>query len=190
MSDAERDPTPKTSRSPSPRRRIYAVRTGLKAGIYEHWHDALDAGFKQKEEYGNACKFVMNDRQKAEEWLNRPQLDENVLESGQTWLKRQTLPVRLMVLSVMTTLYGYIIFKISIFVNESMGCDDFSYPAAIQSFLVSSRFSLNCALLVFTSLSYSYTKYLDLYVVIYSIVRVFFTRLYADLVNLSLPYTH
>merc|ERR1712098_613597 len=87
--------------------KLYAVRGGLKAGIYDSWSDAIDAGFKHKQGYGNACCFPPDEREKAELWIQRVPLVEGVVGMGQSWLKERPLAVRLIVLSLVATIYGF-----------------------------------------------------------------------------------
>jgi len=110
--------------------KLYAIRGGLGHGVYENFSDALDAGWYQKQPYGNACTFSQDERTKAEVWINnRRPFPENRAGLFAKDMRQQHIFVRILALCIITTIFMLVLNKIAYFVQDKLDC--LHYPSSI-----------------------------------------------------------
>ena len=102
---------------------LYAVRGGEGHGLYDTYADALDAGWLQRQGYGNAVKFPARQREFAEQWLARSPLPNGRAASVQTWIQKQHFLVRLTLTSLIATISLAGLFHMLVYLDSYIGCD-------------------------------------------------------------------
>ena len=115
---------------PAREEKVYAIRGGVGHGVYDSFSDALDAGWYQKQPYGNACAFSAEERTKAEIWIEtRKPFPENKAGLFAKEMRQQHIFVRILALGIVTTIFMLVIVKISYWVHDTLDCRN--YPANI-----------------------------------------------------------
>jgi len=86
---------------------LYAIRGGPKAGVYDRWHKALDAGIKYKMGVGNGVSFKPSERDEAEVWVKdlsnlQPEAKAAQLQKA---IKEQHVLIRMLVVVIIATVF-------------------------------------------------------------------------------------
>ena len=101
---------------------IYVVRGGHGHGIYNTWAEALNAGWYQKQAFGNCCKFLSTEREEAEAFLKHEAFPEGRAGTFAKDMRQQHIFVRVFALAVVTTAFGFAIVKIAYMVHDKLEC--------------------------------------------------------------------
>ena len=104
---------------------LYAVRGGARHGLYTEWWKALDAGWYQKQAFGNCCKFSAGEREQAEAFLNNRPFAEGRAGAFATNMRQQHIFIRLFALAVVTTIMCAFIVKLAYFTHDTLDCRNF-----------------------------------------------------------------
>lgn len=114
---------------------LYAVRGGKGHGIYEYWWDALDAGWKDRQIYGNACKFPGELRHLAEAWLERPALPNGRADQASQWFSNKNKFVKLVFGFTAVTLLCLFIYKSMMISYTYFDCDTYTSTSVCAGIL-------------------------------------------------------
>ena len=112
--------------------KLYAIRGGHGHGVYEKFYEAIDAGWYQKQPYGNAAAFSLEEREEAHAWIDgRTPFPEGQLNAMKSKVKEQHIFVRIMLLSIFTTLMSSIIVKAAYLLHDNMDCKHFPASGSV-----------------------------------------------------------
>ena len=106
--------------------KLYAIRGGQGHGVYDKFYKAIDAGWYQKQPYGNAATFSEEEEDEARAWIDRrepfPEGRLRLLESN---LKQQHIFVKLLMLTFITTIFAVYLTRLAYFAHDKMDCPKF-----------------------------------------------------------------
>ena len=101
---------------------LYVVRGGAGHGIHKTWAAALNAGWYQKQAFGNCCKFSSSEMKDAEDFLAHEMFPEGRAGAFAKDMRQQHILVRVFALGVITTIFGLIIVKLAYIVHDKLDC--------------------------------------------------------------------
>ena len=84
---------------------LYVVRGGAGHGIHKTWAAALNAGWYQKQAFGNCCKFSSSEMKDAEDFLAHEMFPEGRAGAFAKDMRQQHILVRVFALGVITTIF-------------------------------------------------------------------------------------
>ena len=96
---------------------LYVVRGGAGHGIHKTWAAALNAGWYQKQAFGNCCKFPSDEMVEAQAFLDHQPFPEGRAGVFARDMRQQHIFVRLCALGVVTTIFCGIIVKLAYIVS-------------------------------------------------------------------------
>jgi hypothetical protein len=104
--------------------KVYAVSGGPRQGVYTSWPQAVDAGFNQKQGYGNAVSFDGPEAAAdAQQWVDgRKPYPEGTANQWRHGVKQQPFLVRLFVMVVLMTAFAATIAFIARRAEQYLGC--------------------------------------------------------------------
>ncbi len=100
----------------------YAVRNGTMTGVYEHWFQAVQAGFRQQEGYGNAVKC--DTREQAEEFIKMKPFSSSPVGSVNGYIAKQHFLVRMMIFTISMNVLCFGAYKLALKAEVELGCND------------------------------------------------------------------
>ena len=113
--------------------KLYALRGGRGHGIYEKFYEAIDAGWYQKQPYGNAASFSQEERDEANAWIGGrepfPEGRLRLLERSK--IKEQHIFVKLLLLTFISTIFALALTKTAYFAHGKMECPNFSASGSV-----------------------------------------------------------
>ena len=101
---------------------VYAVRGGAGHGLHTTWSAALNAGWYQKQAFGNCCKFSSSEMAEAQAFLDYQPFPEGRAGVFAQGMRQQHIFVRLCALAVVTTIFCGIIVKLAYTVHDKLEC--------------------------------------------------------------------
>ena len=101
---------------------LYVVRGGAGHGIHKTFAAALNAGWYQKQAFGNCCKFSSSEMKDAEDFLAHEMFPEGRAGAFAKDMRQQHILVRVFALGVITTIFGLIIVKLAYIVHDKLDC--------------------------------------------------------------------
>ena len=104
---------------------LYVVRGGAGHGIHKTWAAALNAGWYQKQAFGNCCKFSSSEMKDAEDFLAHEMFPEGRAGAFATNMRQQHIFIRLFALAVVTTIMCAFIVKLAYFTHDTLDCRNF-----------------------------------------------------------------
>ena len=113
--------------------KLYAIRGGQGHGAYEKLYDeAIDAGWYQKQPYGIAASFSQEEQEEAHAWKGgRTPFPEGHLNALKSKIKEQHIFVRIVFLTIFTTVMAMTITWAAYLMHEKLECKNF--PASSSS---------------------------------------------------------
>jgi len=139
---------------------LYAIRGGPKAGVYDRWHKALDAGIKFKMGVGNGVSFKPSERKEAEEWVKDLTNMQPEAKSAQLQkvIKEQHILIRLLIVMIIFTVVFFIVHFLVECIGQWYGCSEKimkTHPVCIGNMkidLFMSEYAASLQTLVFTEM--------------------------------------
>ena len=106
--------------------KLYAIRGGHGHGVYDKFCKAIDAGWYQKQPYGNAVTFSEEEQDEARAWIDgREPFPEGRLRSLESNVKEIHIFVKLLLLTLITTIFAVYLTELAYFVHDKMDCPKF-----------------------------------------------------------------
>jgi hypothetical protein len=107
-------------------RKLYAIRGGQGHGAYGKFHEAIGAGWYQKQPYGNAAYFSQEEQEEAHAWIDgRTPFPEGHLTALACKVKEQHIFVRIVFLTIFTTVMAMTITWAAYSLHEKLDCQNF-----------------------------------------------------------------
>ena len=116
----------KSPRGHGGKRLLYAIRGGKKAGVYSRWYQAVDAGFKSKQGFGNGVTFDESEADLAQQWVldNTNLQPEGKAALWQRSIKDKHILVRVLFVTVIFTIVFQLTHLGVDFIGWWNNCDD------------------------------------------------------------------
>ena len=112
--------------------KLYAIRGGQGHGVYEKFHEAIGAGWYQKQPYGNAASFSQEERDEAHAWIDgREPFPEGRLRLLESKIKEQHIFVKLLLLTFISTIFALALTKTAYFAHGKLECPNFPAPGSV-----------------------------------------------------------
>ena len=112
--------------------KLYAIRGGKGHGVYDKFYKAIDAGWYQKQPYGNAATFSPEEKDEAHAWISgRTPFPEGHVNVMKSMLKEQNIFVRIVLMTIFVTFVAMICIQATYYLHDKLECKTF--PASASS---------------------------------------------------------
>ena len=116
----------KSPRGHGGKKLLYAIRGGPKAGVYDRWYQAVDAGFKSKQGFGNGVTFDESESDIAKQWVMD---NSNLQPEGKAAILQKSIKDRHILVRVLfVTIIFTVVFQLTHLGVDMIGwwnnCDD------------------------------------------------------------------
>ena len=101
--------------------KYYAVRGGAESGVYDKWSHAVNAGWRQKEAFGNCIKT--DDKEEADAFVAHSAFPMTKVQAVQGYVARQHFLVRASIFMVVATTLSILAWNVALRVEAALDCN-------------------------------------------------------------------